>query len=181
MNKLANSRCYLGGAMEFVSDFGMEWREYLKTKLLEFNIIWLDPTNKPIDIGIEDLEGRDLRKFQKENGRFDAITHDMKIIRCVDLRMVDIADFLIVDLDVSVHTCGTYEEIFWANRCKKPVIVKIKQGKQACPDWLLGTLPHEMIFSTFEEVRDYLNHIAYDDIVTINHMKRWMFFNWMGE
>lgn len=178
MNRLKNNRCYLGGAMEFVPDLGVQWREYIKTAFYDFGIIWLDPCSKPINIGIEDIAGKDLRKFQKSEGSFDSIAKN-KIIRHVDLRMVDISDFLIVDLDINVHTCGTYEEIFWANRCKKPIIVKVKQGKNNCPDWLLWTIPHEMIFSSFDEIRDYLLHISHDDV--INHHNRWYFFDWMGE
>ena len=103
----------------------------------------------------------------------------MKIIRSVDLRMVDIVDFLIVNIDIETYTCGTPEEYFWANRCKKPIICRIVQGKENTPDWLLGTIPHEMIFSTWSEVIDYFRHIAFDD--KINLLKRWMFFDWMGE
>ena len=48
----------------------------------------------------------------------------MKQIRPVDLRMVDICDFLIVNLDLEVHATGTYEELYWANRCIKPILVR---------------------------------------------------------
>ena len=33
----------------------------------------------------------------------------MKTIRAVDLRLVDISDFMIVNLDLNVHPCGTLE------------------------------------------------------------------------
>ena len=88
--------------------------------------------------------------------------------------MVDISDFLIVNLDLDVHPCGTYEEIFWANRQKKPIIVHMVQGKQKCPDWLFGTIPHEMIFSSWEEIKNYLVEINHsEEIKTFN---RWYFF-----
>jgi len=58
----------------------------------------------------------------------------MKQIRPVDLRMVDICDFLVVNLDLQVHACGTYEELFWANRMKKPVLIRIEQGIEHTPD-----------------------------------------------
>ena len=74
----------------------------------------------------------------------------MKEIRNVDLRMVDISDFIIANIDLDVHACGTYEEIVTANRQKKPIIVRMKQGKSHAPDWLLGMLgsSHNMIFET---------------------------------
>jgi hypothetical protein len=89
------------------------------------------------------------------------------------LRLVDISDFLIVNLDLDIHPCGTYEEIFWANRQKKPIIVHMVQGKQNAPDWLFGTIPHQMIFSTWDDIKNYLENIHNNpDIISYN---RWYF------
>ena len=174
MNRLKGMRGYLGGAMEFVGDLGVEWRRMLIEDTKKLGILWLDPTNKPIDIGIEDIENHEARKKLKKERHWDEVANTMKIIRCVDLRMVDISDFLIINLDIDVHTSGTYEELYLANRQKKPIILHIKQGKESCPDWLFATLPHQMIFSTWFGVLDYLEHINSDPI--IEHRKRWYFF-----
>ena len=99
----------------------------------------------------------------------------MKVIRRVDLRLVDISDFLIVNLDLEIHPCGTYEEIFTANRCKKPIIIHMEQGKNKAPDWIFGTIPHQMIFSNWENLKSYLLHINSDK--NIECYKRWQFFN----
>ena len=49
------------------------------------------------------------------------------------------------------------------------------QGKQNAPDWLFGTIPHNMIFSSWEEIKEYLNEInSWCDIKSYN---RWYFFN----
>lgn len=179
MNRLAFNRGYLCGAMDRVQDGGVEWREYLRSQLIDLKILWLDPTDKPINIGVEDLENRQHRHRCKQAGDFEAVRQEMKQIRSVDLRMVDICDFMVVNLDMNVHACGTYEELFWANRMKKPCLVRVAQGKRDCPDWLFGTLPHQLIFSTWEEVTAYLRHIAKDD--HIDHFCRWRFFNFTGE
>ena len=84
-----------------------------------------------------------------------------------------------MNLDLDVHACGTYEELYWANRCKKPIIVRVAQGVEQTPDWLFGTLPFEMIFSTWDEVKTYLQHVAHDPV--IERLGRWYFFDWMGE
>ena len=123
MNRLALNRGYLCGAMDRVTDGGVGWRQDLKASLKELKILWLDPTRKPIDIGVEDLENRALRQKAKRAGDFEFIRTQMKQIRPVDLRMCDIADFLVVNLDLDVHACGTYEELYWSNRMKKPCIV----------------------------------------------------------
>jgi hypothetical protein len=99
----------------------------------------------------------------------------MKVIRSVDLRLVDISDFLIVNLDLDIHPCGTYEEIFWANRQKKPIIVHMEQGKNSAPDWLFGTIPHQTIFSSWDDIKEYLNHINSSE--NIGTYKRWYFFS----
>jgi hypothetical protein len=165
--------------MDRVNDGGIGWRKELQEQLADLKIFWLDPTNKPIDIGIEDLPSREIRRQAKKQGRYDLVQHDMRTIRSVDLRMVDISDFLVVNLDMDIHASGTYEELYLANREKKPIIVRIEQGKALCPDWLFGTIPEQMIFSTWAEVHKYLRHIAHDKMVeTFN---RWYFFNFMGE
>ena len=165
--------------MDRVKDGGVGWREHIKTALKDLKIIWLDPTCKPIDIGVEDLENRQLRKKAKEHGDFQFVREQMKQIRPVDLRMVDICDFAVVNLDLSVHACGTYEELFWANRMKKPVLIRIEQGIEHTPDWLFGTFPFEMMFLTWDQVKSYLRHIGHD--LVIDRLNRWYFFDWMGE
>ena len=87
MNRLALNRGYLCGAMDRVTDGGVGWRQDLKASLKELKILWLDPTRKPIDIGVEDLENRALRQKAKRAGDFEFIRTQMKQIRPVDLRM----------------------------------------------------------------------------------------------
>ena len=172
-NKLQNLRVYLCGCMDRVPDGGVGWRRMIANYLTNKNVTVLDPSNKPIDIGIEDLENREVRKKWKSDGDFDKVAESMKIIRNTDLRMVDLSDFLIVNLDLDHHPCGTYEELFLANRQKKPIILRVEQGKDNIPDWLLGTIPHEMMFSSWASVKKYLDFI--DGGGTPG--SRWMFFN----
>ena len=179
MNRLALNRGYLCGAMDRVLDGGVGWRQYLKDSLKDLKVLWLDPTRKPINIGVEDLENRALRQKAKRAGDFEFVRNQMKQIRPVDLRMVDVSDFLVVNIDLNVHACGTLEELFWANRMKKPILVRVEQGIEHTPDWIFGTLPFEMIFSTWDEVKKYLLHIAHDPV--IDRLNRWYFFDWMGE
>ena len=176
MNRLRANRIYLCGAMDRVKDGGVGWRNEIGAWLRTRGVIVLDPCNKPIDIGIEDAENRQLRHQLKLAGDYAAVARDKKIIRCVDLRMVDLADALVVNIDVEVHATGTYEELFLANREKKAIIVHMEQGKQNVPDWLLGTIPHQMIFSTWPEVHEYLHYI--DSAPEVDALKRWMFFHY---
>ncbi len=175
MNRLKHARGYLCGAMDRELDGGEGWRIKLQQELANLEVYWLDPTHKPIDIGIEDTKMRAFADEMKACGNYDAMIPQIKTIRCVDLRMVDLSDLLVVNLDMDGHPCGTYEELFLANRQKKPIIVHVEQGKEHTPTWLLGTLPHQMIFSTWEEVYRYIRHIAHDSIIA--HSNRWFFFD----
>jgi hypothetical protein len=49
------------------------------------------------------------------------------------------------------------------------------QGKHKTPDWLFGTIPHQMIFSNWEEIKHYLEHINISE--NIETHRRWYFFN----
>jgi hypothetical protein len=51
----------------------------------------------------------------------------------------------------------------------------MEQGKNNAPDWLFGTIPHEMILSSWDEVKNYLNYI--DSSEKIQTHNRWQFFN----
>tara|TARA_A100001201_G_scaffold114601_1_gene98230 strand:+ start:519 stop:1073 length:555 start_codon:yes stop_codon:yes gene_type:complete len=172
-NRIKDLRTYLCGPMDRVADGGVAWRAYLSNYLKARDVIVLDPCNKPTDMGVEDLENRALRREWKKNGEYQKVADSMRVIRNTDLRMVDVSDFIIANLDLEAQPCGTYEELFLANRQKKPILVRVAQGKENTPDWLLGTLPHETIFSTWDEMKDYLEYVS-----TSNDMiDRWVFFN----
>lgn len=173
-NRLSGQRCYLAGAMDRVADRGCGWRDAITPFLEQLGVVVFNPLNKPTDVGLEDHETHAIKTKLKAKGKYDELTSMMKTIRAVDLRLVDISDFLIVNLDLDVHPCGTLEEIFLANRQKKPILIHMVQGKGHTPDWLFGTIPHQMIFSDWEELRVYLEHI--NDAEHINTLNRWYFF-----
>jgi nucleoside 2-deoxyribosyltransferase len=175
MNRLNNQRVYLAGAMDRADDRGNGWRDKITPDLENFGIIVFNPIKKPTNIGMEDNQTHQLKKSLKSSGNYDDLSSIMKTIRSVDLRLVDISDFLIVNLDLDIHPCGTYEEIFWANRQKKPILIHMVQGKHNAPDWLFGTIPHQMIFSSWDDLKSYLHHINSDE--AFEDYKRWYFFN----
>jgi len=173
-NRLTNQRVYLAGAMDRVADRGVGWREQITPFLKTLGVVVFNPISKPTDVGLEDHDTHQIKTKLKQMKRFDELSSMMKTIRSVDLRLVDISDFLVVNLDLDIHPCGTYEEIFWANRQKKPIIIHMVQGKSSAPDWLFGTIPHQMIFSDWEEIKQNLSHINISE--NIDTHKRWYFF-----
>ena len=175
-SKLFNTRCYLIGAMDRVKDGGVGWRRQIIPKLNKLGVIVFDPTNKPTrGIGIEDSKNRDRISNLKKRGKYDEASDLAKPIRTMDLRMVDTSDFIICNLDIDVHACGTYEELFLANREKKPILIHVEQGKTNVPHWLLATIPHQHIFDSWTELLDYLSRVANGK--DTKDYKRWIFFD----
>jgi nucleoside 2-deoxyribosyltransferase len=173
-NKLKNQRCYLAGAIDRVPDRGTQWRDFISPFLENLGVQVFNPLKKPTNIGAEDETVALYKKQLKKNKKYDELSQLMRTIRSVDLRMVDISDFLIVNLDIDTHPCGTLEEIFWANRQKKPILVHMVQGKINAPDWLFGTIPHNFIFDNWADLTEYLLNIDQNNIS--DSYKRWIFF-----
>jgi hypothetical protein len=164
--------------MDYAPDRGGPWRDMMTEFLESLNVIVLDPREKPIDGEVSELpENIDLRRHLLETGRWDELAQLMKPIRGADLRCCDHADFVICYLNFEMKMCGTWEELFWINREKKPILIVCKQGKNEIPPWLYGVLPHQLMFSSFDEAKAYITHIDQDPILSIDKLGRWQFFN----
>lgn len=175
MNRLKNQRVYLAGAIDRVADRGATWRDNITPFLNEMGIVVFNPIKKPTETGLEDEEIHNIKIKLKQQHKYDELSSIMKTIRSVDLRLVDISDFLIVNINLEHYACGTWEELSLANRSKKPILIHIEQGKQNTPDWLFGTLPHQWFFSEWSDLKSYLMHINSDE--NIEDYNRWRFFN----
>jgi len=173
-NNLQGMRTYLVGAMDRVPDGGIQWREKITPLLEKMNVKVINPCNKPIHSVSEDGETRQIIDNLKAEENYEKIRHSYGSIRNADLRCVDISDFIVCHIDISIHACGTYEEVVTANRQKKPVLIWCEQGKKHAPNWLFFMLPHEHIFGTMEELLGYLKHI--DTIQDTSNLNRWFFF-----
>jgi len=174
INNLQGMRTYLVGAMDRVPDGGILWRDKITPLLEKMNVNVINPCNKPIYSVIEDEETRKSIDNLKNLEQYDTIRQTYGNIRNADLRCVDISDFIVCHIDISTHACGTYEEIVTANRQKKPVLIWCEQGKKHAPNWLFFMLPHEHIFSTMQELVDYLKYI--DTLKSTENLSRWFFF-----
>lgn len=170
-------RAYLIGAMDRDREGGKQWRDDLLPWLKERQIIAFNPYQKPaLDKGtFEDDDAFVARHKAKVEGDYNFVRQNMKQVRAFDLRMVDHSDFLILNLDIHQHPCGTYEELFSGNRQKKPIITRCAHGKKNMPDWLFGVYPHETMFDTWDEVKEYIRHI--DEDMEIDTLGRWQFFD----
>ena len=188
MNRLFGTRTYLVGAMDRVADGGVEWRENITPFLNSLGIVVFNPCDKPLNdeglAALETAESRAARESAKKAGDLKRAAREMKPIRATDLRMVDITDFLIVNIDINVHACGTYEEVTTANRQRKPILIHVEGGRVNTPDWLLAVLGEkavdDMTFDNWGDMKDYLNVInsCNDRVIdNMNNHNRWVFFD----
>lgn len=187
MNRLYGMRTYLVGAIDRVPDGGVQWRDDITPFLNSLGVVVYDPCKKPLlpgeDAGLETPESRIARAKAKRAGDYNKVTEEGKVIRATDLRMVDTTDFLVVNIDIDVHACGTYEEVTTANRGRHPILVHVEQGKVNCPDWLLSMLgpkSHDTVFDTWDQMKEYLlrvNDATFDELKELNKAKRWVFFD----
>lgn len=175
MNRLLGHIAYLAGPIDRCPDDGAPWRDWMTPRLHGRGIGVIDPLQKPVDVGLEDDDGRQDRRALKEAGDYDGLTALMKPVRNVDLRFVDKADFTVACIDMDVQMCGTWEEVFTGNREKKPILVWCPQGKRKVPDWLFSVMPHQMMFGGLEALLDYLDHVASDP--RAETYNRWVFFD----
>tara|TARA_R110002020_G_scaffold314098_1_gene529389 strand:- start:1771 stop:2373 length:603 start_codon:yes stop_codon:yes gene_type:complete len=174
-NRLKNTICYLCGPMDRVDDGGVTWRRNLSPKLTEMGVGVLDPSKKPTEFAKEDDNFRNNINNLKRTRKFDDVHKEMKDIAAIDLRMVDIAHFLVMYMDMDIHMCGSYHEAFVAVSQKKPVLVVCKQGKSAMPNWMFGVMPHQHMFGNWSLLLEYLHHVNEDE--DVDHLKRWRFFD----
>lgn len=158
MSKLDGSVTYLIGGIEYVKDDGVSWRQQIIDSCWDhgLKIKFIDPCNKPIKLAGE--IGPEKKRLQrlKEEGKFDEVVKYIHEIRRVDLRFTDYSDFVIAYIDPSVPTCGTWDEIFLAERQKKPILCIINGGPKKAPVWLFDVVPVEEMFGNIQDLVDYL-------------------------
>jgi hypothetical protein len=173
MTKLKGLRAYLCGPIDDCPNGGRTWRMDMSTFLTSLDVTVLDPTNKPIDEFNEGEEFVEYRSKLKEEKNYDELSRLMRSISNVDLRMVDLSDFLIVNLDRNLYPAGTIHEMVLANSQKKPILIRMKQGVDSVPDWWFGRLNHNEFFDSWSDLKSYLNKINNG---VISASKRWYFF-----
>jgi nucleoside 2-deoxyribosyltransferase len=154
MGYLENSKLYLSGAIENDSNSQNNWRDIPKKVLRErFKINVFDPFEDPKQQWTKTL----IKAREEEN--YEEIISIAKNFVQKDLCEVDISDFLIAYLPYKVATVGTHHEIIHKYNLKKPVLLVCPQGKQYLPFWYWGFINKDFMFSSFEDLYNYLDEV----------------------
>jgi len=176
MTNLLKGQCtYLAGPMDRIEDGGIVWRQELTPKLRAMGLGVLDPCDKPCAFGEEGPEFRDKINRLKIQGDFETAKALMRDISAIDLRMIDIAHFVIVYMNIDVHMCGTYHEAFTAVQQKKPILVMCEQGRENVPNWMFGVMPYQHMFDSWDDLLAYLDRVNSGE--ETRHYNRWRFFD----
>jgi hypothetical protein len=158
MGLLNKTRVYLCGGMQYIN--GRGWRENVTQELGKMGITTFNPYIKPfMDDVKEDEASRQLLGEQMKSGDYEAVSVRMRKVRNFDLRLCDISDFIVAHINPSVASWGSAEELVTSVRAKKPLFISIEGGKQLCPLWIMGMVPHHYIYNNTSEIVDMLKNI----------------------
>ncbi len=134
---LNGARVYLSGPMDFVASRDEEkksgWRVRVKQFLESYGATVFDPWEKPMVRGLHEYGKEDLKSIQfRDNWTFEDAAEGAKTREeCaqnfwetmhIDLRMVDISDFVISYCPTNIYSVGTPHEIVVARQQHKPVL-----------------------------------------------------------
>jgi hypothetical protein len=134
---LKNARIYLSGPMDFVASRAEEkksgWRVRVGDFLRSFGATVFDPWEKPKVRGLHEYGKEDVVSVRaRESWTFEPTQEGTKIrAQCaqsfwetmhIDLRMVDISDFVIAYCPTNIYSVGTPHEIITARQQHKPVL-----------------------------------------------------------
>lgn len=136
-NVLSEARVYLSGPMDFVASRAEEkkkgWRNRVSEFLQKFGTTVFDPWNKPEVVGMRHYGKEDEFSTQRRNDWTYENSEEGDRTRAelcsefwptlhIDLRMVDVSDFVISYCPTNVYSVGTVHEIVLARQQVKPVL-----------------------------------------------------------
>jgi nucleoside 2-deoxyribosyltransferase len=183
MNRLSGMRCYLAGTIEKSKDDGVGWRRQASAALNNLGVVVLDPTNRPcrLTYATSTSEEQAFLKRLRQERNFDVVAKCAQEIVHQDLRMVDVADFLVVRIDASVPTVGTIDEFATASNQKKPIFLSCEQGIIGMPLWMFGRVGKDWRKSMYETLEDSLEAIKQiatcsdAELDALIDRKKWLF------
>lgn len=155
---------YLCGPMDYTTDGGAEWRDNLEPVLEKElgiqprNI--LNPCKKPVSSSGHKLsDEQTIMNTYRAMEDWEGLTRMVKKIMNIDLRLVDKADIIIVNLSYSERTTGTIHEIVQARQQHKPVYIVDHKGKGHVSGWLMALVGHERIYESMAEVIEDIKRV----------------------
>ena len=160
----------MAGNLEYTSD-AENWRDRMEASLTEMGVTVLSPIKPMFDF--QEAETPEFRRELLEarsSGDFSYVKERMKPIIERDLRLIDLCDFCVINLEVCKPTFGTIHELVIAEQQQKPIFL-IVRNKRVTPLWILGLLDSKYIYESQDEVISTLRGI--DQGVIQHNPKKW--------
>ena len=158
LDNIEGFSCYLAGPIDRTDDDGVQWRKRVKQKCEDrkIPIKFFDPTDKPKGLGSEIGEEKIRVQQLLDQKRWPTV--EVKRFKRFDHKMLDKSDLFVINIDPSVHACGSYCELTWAELEKKPMFAIMAEGytKYQIPAWLVDVFDEEEVFETIDEFVDHL-------------------------
>lgn len=152
---LSNLKVYLAGNIENTED-PERWRDEISKELARLNIIVLDPTKQCFENQPGELKSfRDENLSKMERGEYQQVADFYKRVIAHDLRLVDIAHFVIIRLEPDRPTFGTIHELIVAAQQKKPILL-ITPNKKKIPLWIMGLIDVNLVFCCQNSLIEHL-------------------------
>jgi len=160
MHLLKDKTVYLCGSMNLKKDSGIEWREEITPKLLEYGLTVLDPCKKTVtnacEIGEDKKEFRRLileEKWNELKERFWPVVRN-------DLRACDKSDLIIFNYEPEISTVGSVHELVVANYEKKVILLKYDKAQlDKFNPWICVFIKNHHFFSEWSDMFAYLREV----------------------
>ena len=148
---------YLSGGMEYKTNLGMTWRDWLTGELEKIGHNAIDPVKLeagPVSDEDEPLQHR-VTALKLEN-RFDEVRLLVrKYIFTKDVYGIQLADALVLFYDGAVQKgAGTLSEAWESFREGRPIYMVTEFSSKDIPSWLIAETTQ--IFKNFEELLEYI-------------------------
>lgn len=148
---------YLSGGMEYKTNLGSKWRDWITEKLQVLGHGVVDPV-KLETIGDDGVPIQKKLTTLKLEGKLDEVrTLTREALFRKDMLGIQISDAIVVYYDESVQKgAGTLSEAWESFREGRPVYVVTEFSLEKVPSWLIGETT--AIFSTFDEFLTYVSN-----------------------
>ena len=156
-HKLSGSRAYLSGPIDISEEKDHQWRPVLTRFLNDMGVLVFDPWSSEESLVFD--KRTKLQRF-KESGDWDAVRRLMKPLIRLDLRALDVSDFIVVGWPPNARTTGTIHEIVLATDCSKPTLICCTGGLIHIPNWFFGIIPRlEYLFDDWNNLMAYIRAV----------------------
>lgn len=159
MSKLKNAIVYLAGPIDCAKDLGIDWRKRFVELAKPLGLKILNPCDKPPNCAPEVKDGHRIIDNFRRNADWTGLQKFAKTIRREDLRFVDLGDFLVIYINMAIYTCGSFDELFTAERQQKPVLAIVEGGLAGLPSWCFAVFNLAEVFDSVEACVAYLDDL----------------------